>query len=145
MVLPKPINWKYVFANANFTKNKTIYLTVICVSAIFVALLIYARYKDREDRQKLVVAPLADNHQDDSYFYQMLVFTGQRTGSGTTSKVSPPTESNRFSIRDRFISYSTVTRMQRRFERSRIRIERFYNAVTWMRFSSVCPSIGSSM
>ena len=33
-VLPAPINWNYVFANANFLKNKTIYLTVICVVAI---------------------------------------------------------------------------------------------------------------
>ncbi|CAF0773839.1 unnamed protein product [Adineta steineri] len=29
IVLPEPINWSYVFANAGFLKNKTIYLTVI--------------------------------------------------------------------------------------------------------------------
>ncbi|CAF4148171.1 unnamed protein product, partial [Adineta steineri] len=28
IVLPEPINWSYVFANAGFLKNKTIYLTV---------------------------------------------------------------------------------------------------------------------
>ncbi|CAF4436052.1 unnamed protein product, partial [Adineta steineri] len=29
IVLPEPINWSYVFANAGFMKNKTIYLTII--------------------------------------------------------------------------------------------------------------------
>ncbi|CAF4453591.1 unnamed protein product, partial [Adineta steineri] len=29
IVLPEPINWSYVFANAGFMKNKTIYLTTI--------------------------------------------------------------------------------------------------------------------
>ena len=33
-VLPAPVNWNYVFANADFLKNKTIYLTVIVVSSV---------------------------------------------------------------------------------------------------------------
>ena len=43
LVLPSPINWNYVFANADFLRNKTIYLTVICVSMIYLILIIYAR------------------------------------------------------------------------------------------------------
>jgi hypothetical protein len=35
----------------------------------------------------LGVTPLADNHKSDPYFYQILVFTGQRTNAGTESKV----------------------------------------------------------
>ena len=30
---------------------------------------------------------LIDNHCDDGYFYQILVFTGQRKDAGTKSKV----------------------------------------------------------
>ena len=30
---------------------------------------------------------LVDNHQDDQYFYQILVFTGQRKDAGTKSNV----------------------------------------------------------
>lgn len=86
--LPKAIDWQYVFANANFTKNKTIYLTVIFVSVIYIILMIFARYKDRKDLEKLGVTPLADNHRDDQYFYQILVFTGQRNNAGTNSKVN---------------------------------------------------------
>ena len=87
VVLPEPVNWNYVFANADFMKNKTIYFTVICVSIIYLILMIYARFKDKKDLEKLGVTPLPDNHSSDQYFYQMIVFTGQRKGAGTNSKV----------------------------------------------------------
>ena len=87
LILPEPVNWNYVFANADFMKNKTIYLTVICVSAIYIVLMIYARFKDKKDIEKLGVTPLPDNHQLDEYFYQIIVFTGQRKDAGTKSNV----------------------------------------------------------
>ncbi|CAF0948798.1 unnamed protein product [Adineta steineri] len=87
IVLPAPINWSYVFANANFTKNKTVYLTVIITSIIYIMLIIYARFKDKKDFEKLGVTPLVDNNKSDQYYYQILVFTGQRTNAGTDSKV----------------------------------------------------------
>jgi hypothetical protein len=87
LVLPSPINWNYAFANANFMKNKTIYLTVICISILYIILIIYARFKDRKDLEKLGVTPLLDNHESDEYFYQIIVFTGQRKDAGTKSNV----------------------------------------------------------
>ena len=95
-VLPAPINWNYVFANADFLKNKTIYLTVICVVVIYLILVIFSRYKDRKDLQKLGVTPLSDNNKSDQYFYQILVFTGQSKDSGTKSKVKKRFFFNRF-------------------------------------------------
>ena len=53
VVLPAPVNWNYVFAHADFMKNKTIYLTVIGVTIIYIALAIYARYFDKLDLQKV--------------------------------------------------------------------------------------------
>ncbi len=53
LVLPAPINWNYVFANADFAKNKTVYLTVICVSVIYLVLVIYARFRDKKDVEKV--------------------------------------------------------------------------------------------
>ncbi len=87
MILPAPINWNYIFANAGFLKNKTIYLTVICVSVIYLVLMIYSRFKDKKDIEKLGVKPLPDNHKSDEYFYQILVCTGQRKHAGTKSNV----------------------------------------------------------
>ncbi|CAF1500386.1 unnamed protein product, partial [Adineta steineri] len=87
IVLPEPINWNYVFANADFMKNKTIYLTVICMSVVYIILMIFGSYKDRKDSEKLGVTPLPDNAKSDQYYYQIIVFTGQRANSGTQSKV----------------------------------------------------------
>ena len=87
IVLPPPINWSYVFANLDFMKNKTIYLTVIIFSSVYLLLMIYARKKDKQDLAKLGVTALSDNRSNDHYFYQILIFTGQRMNSGTKSKV----------------------------------------------------------
>lgn len=76
-----------MFANADFMKNKTVYLTVICVTIVYIVLIIYARYKDKKDLEKLGVTPLPDNIQNDQYFYQIIVFTGHRKNAGTKSKV----------------------------------------------------------
>ena len=87
IVLPEPINWNYVFVHADFVRNRTIYLTLICISIIYILLMIYARYKDKKDLEKLGITFLEDNHQSDKYYYQIIVFTGQRFDSGTKSKV----------------------------------------------------------
>ncbi len=88
LIVPEMPNWKYIFANADFMRNKTIYLTVISISIIYIILIIYARFYDKKDLQKLGVTPLPDNHQADKYYYQILVFTGHRKDSGTKSKVN---------------------------------------------------------
>lgn len=68
--------------------------------------MIYARYKDKKDVEKvsdqalkidrdrhislslqLGVTPLPDNILHDKYYYQIIVFTGLRKDAGTNSKV----------------------------------------------------------
>ena len=49
--------------------------------------MIYACFKDKKDLEKLGVMPLPDNHKSDEYFYQIIVFTGQRKDAGTKSNV----------------------------------------------------------
>ena len=68
-------------------KNKTIYLTVICVSVIYLILLFYARFYDKKDFEKLGVTVFPDNHEDDEYLYEIIVLTGQRRNAGTKSNV----------------------------------------------------------
>ncbi|CAF4412843.1 unnamed protein product, partial [Adineta steineri] len=60
---------------------------MIFTSIIYIILIIYARFKDKKDVEKLGVTPLVDNNKSDHYYYQILVFTGQRTNAGTESKV----------------------------------------------------------
>ena len=86
-LLPKPIDFDYVLSNLNPAKNKTIYLTDLCVLIIYIILMIYSRSQDRKDLKKLGVTSLPDNHGNDHYYYQIIVFTGQRKEAGTKSKV----------------------------------------------------------
>ena len=107
--LPEPIRWENVFRNTDFNRNRTIYLTVIIVFLFYIVLMIYARYYDRKDLNKVVLNeretrqsssvrfslsfqcsmwPMIDNQRDDRYFYQVLVLTGRRAEAGTRSQVS---------------------------------------------------------
>ena len=87
VVLPEPMNWEYIFANADFMQNKTIYLTIICVVVIYFILLVYARFQDRKDLSKFGITHLADNQLSDEYVYQIVVLTGHRKDSSTDSHV----------------------------------------------------------
>ncbi|XP_037775872.1 polycystic kidney disease protein 1-like 2 [Penaeus monodon] len=55
---PNEINFEFIFANAGFTDNVSIYMTLAFTLALFMVLLIWARYKDREDLKELGVTPL---------------------------------------------------------------------------------------
>ncbi|CAF1261744.1 unnamed protein product [Adineta steineri] len=87
IILPSPINWKYVFANAEFLKNKTVYFIIISICIIYVLLVIYAHHQDKKDLEMLQITLMPDNYPLDEYFYQIIVFTGHRKSSGTKSKV----------------------------------------------------------
>ncbi len=49
--------------------------------------MIFARFHDKKDIEKLGVTPLPDNQKSHQYFYQIIIFTGQRINAGTESKV----------------------------------------------------------
>ncbi|KAK4329477.1 hypothetical protein Pmani_000165 [Petrolisthes manimaculis] len=68
-VAPNAIDFSYVFANAGFLDNLTIYLTLIISLALYFIGLVYARIKDRRDVEKVGVIPLADNEPSDQYLY----------------------------------------------------------------------------
>ncbi|KAK4300255.1 hypothetical protein Pmani_027526 [Petrolisthes manimaculis] len=81
------IDFSYVFANAGFLDNLTIYLTLIISLALYFIGLVYARIKDRRDVEKVGVIPLADNEPSDQYLYVLIVHTGHIPNAGTKSKV----------------------------------------------------------
>lgn len=87
IVLPPAIDFNYVFANASFDKNKTIYLTVIIVTSLYILLFVWCRFMDYQDTLKANIYLLADNNPDDQYFYEIIFYTGGRRNAGTNSKV----------------------------------------------------------
>jgi len=87
VILPSAINFQYVFANSSPTNNPLIYSTVLLITCIYILFAIWSRYMDMQDEKKMNLVPLKDNNPSDSYFYELIVFTGNRNESGTHSKV----------------------------------------------------------
>ncbi|XP_064091678.1 uncharacterized protein LOC135205258 [Macrobrachium nipponense] len=86
-VTPNTIDFAYVFANAGFADNLTIYLVLIISLALYFIGLVYARIMDKKDVEKVGATPLPDNDPEDRYLYDVMVHTGHFPGSGTKSKV----------------------------------------------------------
>ncbi|XP_046550027.1 uncharacterized protein LOC124259855 [Haliotis rubra] len=86
-VAPHTIDWNFVFSNADFFKNPTIYVTEIAIAIFYVLAIVWARRKDRKDVEALGVTPLKDNDPGDKYFYEVVVVTGNCKNAGTDSKV----------------------------------------------------------
>ncbi|XP_063839801.1 uncharacterized protein LOC135088742 isoform X2 [Scylla paramamosain] len=86
-VTPNTIDFSYVFANAGFVDNLTIYLTLIITLGLYFIGLVYARIMDKKDLEKIGATPLSDNNPNDHYLYILIVHTGQVPNSGTKSKV----------------------------------------------------------
>lgn len=87
IILPDSIDFNNVWANASFTRNLTIYLTVIIICSIYMLLLVPCLFMDRKDDQKRNMFVLTDNSWIDNYLYELIVFTGNRRNAGTKSNV----------------------------------------------------------
>ena len=87
VVLPTQIDFTFDWANANFYLNPTIYITVISMTMCLIFSAIIAFWFDMRDKKKYNITPLTDNLSDDSYFYEVIVFTGNRKGAQTDSNV----------------------------------------------------------
>ena len=71
-------------------KKKNIYKIkskMLC-AFLYIFFAIWSWFKDRRDKKKLGVYWLTDNFPNDSYFYQLFVFTGTKSESETKSKVN---------------------------------------------------------
>ncbi|XP_071105701.1 polycystin-1-like [Haliotis cracherodii] len=86
-VAPNTIDWNFVFANADFYKNPTIYITEMVICVLYLLAVVWARRKDRKDLERLGLTPLKDNDSRDKYYYEVIVVTGMRRNAGTDSKV----------------------------------------------------------
>ena len=49
VVVPNTIDWNYVFSNADFYKNPTLYITEIVIVVVYIIAFIWARRKDKKD------------------------------------------------------------------------------------------------
>ncbi|XP_072027797.1 polycystin-1-like protein 2 [Amphiura filiformis] len=88
IVPPAPLDFDYIWANASFYQNPTIYISTIVIYVVFFMLFLWARRKDKKDLFRLGVTALKGNNPRHNYLYEVVVVTGKRSHSGTKSKVS---------------------------------------------------------
>jgi polycystin 1L2 len=87
VILPNEINFDLAFENPSFTSNPIIYSTIIAFMCAYIIFAILARLQDKQDIKRVGVTPLIDNKTDEHYYYEIVVFTGTRPQSSTTSNV----------------------------------------------------------
>lgn len=88
VVLPPAVDFNYAFANASFSRNALIYSLVIAFILIYIIVGLWCYYMDRLDRKKTRINLLADNKLDEDYYYEIIVYTGNRKNASTDSNVS---------------------------------------------------------
>ncbi|XP_065653648.1 uncharacterized protein LOC136080649 isoform X2 [Hydra vulgaris] len=62
-------------------------VTVITIISLWLLGLLITRRLDRQDISKIGVCPLADNRDEDTYLYQIIINTGTRKNAGTKSNI----------------------------------------------------------
>ncbi|KAK7111719.1 hypothetical protein V1264_011307 [Littorina saxatilis] len=88
VVPPNTIDFSNVWAKfANLNENAAVFSVIISLLGIYVLLLIFLRYKDKQDLVKWGAMPLEDNLPTDNYHYQLSVYTGVRKNAGTDSRI----------------------------------------------------------
>lgn len=87
VILPAKIDFGYVFQNSSFEQNKTIYITLIVIAVLYTLLFVWCRYMDRKDKFKSNIYMLEEDVNKNPYFYEIIVFTGNRKKAGTNSNV----------------------------------------------------------
>ena len=87
VLLPSEINFQYYFSNPSPIQNPLIYSTIILITCVYLLFALWARWMDLRDLKKMNLTFMEDNYPTDSYFYELIVFTGDKGEAGTKSKV----------------------------------------------------------
>jgi len=88
VILPSDIDFQYSFTNPVLIKSVLVFIFIILITCIYILFAIWSRYMDIQDEKKMNLVLLKDNETaNDSYFYEIIVFTGTKRVSGTQSKV----------------------------------------------------------
>ena len=87
MILPSTINIEYIFANSSMTKSFLSNFVILIITCIYILFALFSRYMDIQDEKKMNLVLLKDNNPNETYFYEIIIYTGNKRESGTKSKV----------------------------------------------------------
>ncbi|XP_078607411.1 polycystin-1-like protein 2 isoform X2 [Branchiostoma floridae x Branchiostoma japonicum] len=72
----------------NISENPAVVITISVIVGIYILMVVWARWKDRKDVEKVGATVLGTSPGGGCSVYQVVVFTGARANAGTTAKVS---------------------------------------------------------
>jgi hypothetical protein len=72
ITVPNSIDFDFVWTNASFDKNVTVYSLVIGICLAYLMLLLLTINLDRMDEYESVIRSLPSNKQDDIYFFHLV-------------------------------------------------------------------------
>ncbi|RXG55683.1 Location of vulva defective 1 [Armadillidium vulgare] len=81
------VDFEFIFSNAGFMDNLTIYIVLIVLGCLFIFMIIWAFFKDRKDIERRGVIPLPDNKPEDKYLYELSFRTGPDDQASTDSNI----------------------------------------------------------
>jgi hypothetical protein len=87
VILPSEINFQYLLTNPIWIKSLAANLIIMAITCIYILFAIWSRYMDIQDEKKMNLVLLRDNNSNETYLYEIIVFTGTRGESVTQSKV----------------------------------------------------------
>lgn len=96
---------KYVF-----TRNLSVFITILCLIGGFCLLTLWSIYMDSEDLKKMGILCLDDNHFDDTYKYKITIFTGNQLEAGTNSHVIITINGDESETEKRLLNSSSISR-----------------------------------
>ena len=86
-VQPNSLDFDFIMAEADFTDNVTLYMSIIVSIIAYLSFLIWAKYKDLQDEKRRASKPLPDNMSADCYIYEIIIMTGGQNQATCKSKV----------------------------------------------------------
>ena len=86
--LVNSINFDYVIANLSLINNLYLFISLCSVLVLYICLMLWAYFKDKEDIERRGAHPLPDNKLENKYIYELIFHTGTDSDATCESNIS---------------------------------------------------------
>ncbi|ESP04004.1 hypothetical protein LOTGIDRAFT_156607 [Lottia gigantea] len=85
---PNSIDFSTVFSKFDIQSQAAVLATILIITLVAILAGLWGHWRDSRDKLQWGVTLLADNYDDDDYYYLVTVYTGLVLGAGTTSNIN---------------------------------------------------------
>ena len=76
MASPNTLDFDFILANLGIVDNATLYASIIIFLSIYILLMVWGRFRDKDDEERRGVIALPDNNLKNKYLYEIITYTG---------------------------------------------------------------------